>query len=123
MNSERRDKCSWDRSAVGSRMSEPSGYSFRAGAVECYRTTNRERCDGGHQNRGPTYELFASALRLCALVLLLVPRLTRLCGMEPTADTQPLVPISTFLHHNLFDGMVALPRLHFEKDKLVPAGW
>ena len=43
--------------------------------------------------------------------------------MEPTADTQPLVPIRAFLHHNLFNGMVTLPRLHFEKDELVPARW
>ena len=41
MNSERRDRCSWDRSAVGSGMSEPSGYSFRAEAEEYYRNRRR----------------------------------------------------------------------------------
>ena len=48
MNSERRDRCSRDRSAVGSGISVSSEYSFRVDAVEYYqekrgKTSNRKR--------------------------------------------------------------------------------
>jgi len=36
MNSERRDRCSWVRSSVGSGISVDSGYSSRAEVVEYY---------------------------------------------------------------------------------------
>jgi hypothetical protein len=130
MNSERRDKCFWGRSAVGSGISALSEYPFRAEAVEYYGNKKRgcpivnglNSCRGGHQKEGPTYELFASTLHLYLLILIFVSGLTRLGGMEPTADAQPLAPFWTFLHHNLFHGMVTPPGLHFEEDELVPAG-
>lgn len=127
MNSERRDRCSRVKSSVGSGIPAFSGYSFRAEVVEYYRKervgypiSNHESI---HRGRGPTYELFASALHFHVLVLLHVSRFTGLGSMEPTADTQPLAAFRTFIHYNLFHGMMTPPRLHFEEDELVPTGW
>lgn len=41
MNSERRERCSRDRSAVGSGISAFSGYSFRADEIEYCRNQKR----------------------------------------------------------------------------------
>lgn len=44
MNSERRDRCSWDRSAAGSGISTSSEYSLRAEVVEYYRNRKGRGC-------------------------------------------------------------------------------
>ena len=81
-------------------------------------TANRK--DG---KKGPTYQLFASALLLCIFILLFVSRFAGLGGMEPTADTQPLVVFRTLVHYDLFHRVVTPPRLYLEEYEFVPAGW
>lgn len=40
--------------------------------------------------------------------------------MEPPADAQPLPPVLSLTHNDLFNRMETSPRLHLKEDKLVP---
>jgi hypothetical protein len=83
---------------------------------------DRKRSETAMTTGAETYELFASAHHLHILVLLHVSRFTGLSGVEPTADAQPLAPFGALVHNDLFHGVVAPSRLHFEEDELVPTG-